>query len=263
MYADIHVNSDVFFDFYMNVLYYACGCNFYNGLRDCTFVFDKGFSYGIEQNPFNNVFVSTIYKYLICSYTDDMFSDGFIPIQFTEVFARYKVNLLFNIGGDGFYDLVNDRSYCLDDYNDYVILQELYGDTEFNIVGSSWPATEETVAEFFGSAGGLAEALGVSEINKFFYNPDNLNINITPYSTGELLPFFEDILASIVYDFIMGNDLTVYDNWEGRCDISYKPYSPDGWLYCLRNSHLEINKDNYGYKYDTEIFERFFRFLYL
>lgn len=52
------------------------------------------------------------------------------------------------------------------------------------------------------------------------------------FYSGDIAAILEYYIPLITHDFIVGEDLTQYDNWPGACDITFKPILPgdDGWM---------------------------------
>ena len=53
------------------------------------------------------------------------------------------------------------------------------------------------------------------------------------YTLGRGTWTYEDTYEDIIADFLTDGDLTVYDVWVGRCDVTYKPIltNAGGWIY--------------------------------
>ncbi len=52
------------------------------------------------------------------------------------------------------------------------------------------------------------------------------------FYSGDIHAILEYYIPLIMHDFIVGEDLTQYDNWPGACDITFKPLfsGKDGWM---------------------------------
>lgn len=87
----------------------------------------------------------------------------------------------------------------------------------------------------------------------FLYN--NIWLNISDYDIlGSVYHLYkysylilEDAMSDVISAFINGEELTVYDNWYGRCQITYRPSSGDGegWM-----SNFQYHQDGDGPVYD-------------
>lgn len=76
---------------------------------------------------------------------------------------------------------------------------------------------------------------------------------------SELFKLDNGYLDKIINDFINGNDLSIYNNYNGKCIVSYKPLlvSADGWMKTnSEGDYIEcwstyMNEEDY-YKYHYE-----------
>lgn len=52
------------------------------------------------------------------------------------------------------------------------------------------------------------------------------------FYSGDIAAILDKYVPSIMHDFIVGGDLTQYNNWPGACDITFKPIlgGDDGWM---------------------------------
>lgn len=77
----------------------------------------------------------------------------------------------------------------------------------------------------------------------FIYNPytidlsewisDDLTLENNIYYMGGIQETLDYYIPLIMHDFITEADLTQYDNWEGACEVTYKPIgNGEKWLSC-------------------------------
>lgn len=120
-------------------------------------------------------------------------------------------------------------------YNDYNLLKYgyyMYDDFACRGSGSvcAMPICydDTTLEEIIAFAGDYAsdEVIPYVYLSRQYYNGEAY------YGDGDGAEYPEDMLYQISYDFMYGNDLSVYDNIDGRCVVTLMPigYGPNGWM---------------------------------
>lgn len=256
-YVDIHFNTDLFYDMMLNILYCA-GDTDGTDFRDLTFIFDESLSSGVaDGNPKDNEIISCyLLKILKFFNKDDLNNHN--PACVSEIFARYNVNLFFYLGDGIYYDPVFDTEY--DSFNHYQCeeLKERLFNTDVQVVGTTKNGTL-VLQDFIHDTKSFLSFLYLDEANYYFYVPDD----IFPFFDGDFYflvgydsNFHESRLSSIVSDFIRGYDLTIYDNWTGRCVVTHKLInlvdpSPNGWLRDLSDWWQDLDSNNLNFDFDS------------
>lgn len=230
--VDIYFDTDLFYDFMINIIHRA-GRESGDTLDNTTFIFDKSLNYGImENNPKNHTILNTfIIKALLSLNYEDVNNNSSYTLR--DVFTRYNVNLLFYIGEGEYYDAVNGKKYDAYFYDACDELKDILSSTHTVAIGTSWSGYDEAQS-FIDNTQYVFNIFGLSDLEFYIYNPDNFYLSFcTGYHYGGTeFAYRETELSKIIYDFIMGNDLSVYDNWTGRCNVTYKLifFGPEGWM---------------------------------
>lgn len=237
--VDIHINTCLFTNFLANMLFRANyttkeeflenGCS---DLDNCTFIFDQSLSYGADQ-PGDDMSAIWIMKTYIISYIKHIYESEIIGVEngLKTVLENKGVEFLFYAENGMFYDIVRNVGV---NANDEETLRNYFDGQKVFAFGTSWYG-EVALNGFISVIQNFAISNEYSP-QFFIYNEDGYDLNIDPQfilrDGGGNLCDLENLLQPIVYDFIMGNDLTVYHNWSGLCKITYKPvtFSEDGWL---------------------------------
>ncbi len=260
--VDIHFDTDLFYDFMTNIMHRA-GKSQGKDFDELTFIFDKSLNYGIMEynNPKSHTILNTFIIKALLSLNHEDINNNNPPYLLRDVFTNYNVNLLFYIEEGKYYDAIKDVVYDMDYYEDNDELNYMLNSTHVIAIGTSWLGYDE-VQSFIDNTQELFNIYGLSNVEFYIYNPDNYPV----YSISEYHEYhtralgLEEQLSNVIYDFIMGNDLTVYNNWTGRCDVTYKliTFGPDGWMidYCdwwEGLDDIELNwETSYPYNKDEE-----------
>lgn len=235
-FADIHVNTSLFDNFMQNVIYRVQESG---RMDNRTVIFDFALSYGMDVNygdkAINNSNFTTYFlTHFILTYMDELAQASG---EAHRVFVDNGIKFLFYLGDGIFYDGVEDAVISEIEDDGYSYLSEYLSNEKVCVIGASWKGEDKleelyTILDFAYRAGGSS-----ADMEFYIYNIANYSLNfINGYlvrTEGTNLSWFESTLNNIACDFIDGNDLTVYDNWTGRCDVTYKPvtFSPNGWFY--------------------------------
>ncbi len=230
-YVDIHINTDLFINFLSNLFFRIINDG---RIDNCTFIFDMSLSAGAESSfgydmPTLWFFESFIVPYLKAIYFEELAD---VNYEFYPVLKNNRIEFLFYLGNGNFFDAVECYTFSAD-YNESTFDWYMSNENVF-AVGTSWYG-KDVLKEFINIIQNAAYNYGYNP-QFFIYNENGYELEIDSYFVlregGGNLRNFENLLPPIIYDFIMGGDLSVYDNWTGLCEVTYKPvtYGEDGWL---------------------------------
>ncbi len=198
-YVDIHINTDlqtVYHYTAITIMEETVGGEYQNW-DQTTIVIDV--SIGDSWDFFKKLIF-----YFVTTYH---FSKDFTPFSPEKVLQEMGVTVFFYRPGEGYINPYPPEGDSEVDF-EQKWQESLYG---FVIAGIHTAENEE-LWNLEGACGGKA--------------------GLFPFNYGNSL--VDQLLPAIMYDFIFGEtgDLQQYNNWLGRCDITFKPitYSPDGWL---------------------------------
>jgi hypothetical protein len=229
-YVDIHINTNLIQWFLANVLY-----EFYFYETGMT-PFDNDFSYIILDESLCNARTLEIFLSVLINVTTD-FTDQ--PINFPG-----KDHYLYSISDYQYY------CYLLYDYFNIIIVSTNYngyllwdmttfGNTGYNsfnafsynysgekvaTVGTTWLGDVDMESEFL-------EIMHDCYTNFYGRNQNYFLVQngyvspLNPYEikyTGMSRYSYTYWLHKMLDDFLYENDLTEYDNWPGRCDVTFK-----------------------------------------
>jgi len=147
-----------------------------------------------------------------------------------ELLTEYGIKIICHTGGNNYYDLLNDIEISLydRDFSDYIYNEQVFA------IGTSWQ-DEYFVNEWLYSLRTYQET-SYEFFPIYFYNENNFDLWISEdeyFRTASGTEYFmENIFPDIALAFASGDDLSVYDNWDGRCVVTHKPIyaGENGWL---------------------------------
>ena len=216
-YVDIHINTDILYLFLGNVFTDMKEESEDWRLKDVAFIFDAGLTSHPEGSSvqegwfFSNWFIP---------YIKQVYKEEFSGGEYAEdVFEDNRI--LCHVQGNIYYDAVYDTEIT---FTAESMAEQLSGYI-LCPVGLFLAECDFTWLEQMGDLQGM---LG-----------ENFPIYI--YNTGSSVPLLGNNLResgqinsipSIIEEFINGEDMSNYDNWPGRCEITHRPMtqSEDGWM---------------------------------
>lgn len=242
-FVDIHVNTALLENFMYNTINRIQSDG---RIDNRTIIFDSALSFGMGKDADTGHALSNIYfknyffRFFIYAYKKE------ITNEVNSVFVKNGIKFLFFIDDGEFYDGVEDVIIRDTENDGYTYLNEYLNNEKVCVVGASWKGEDKleelyTILDFAYRAGGSS-----ADMEFYIFNSQNYPLNFingyTLREEGNDLGWFEYTLSIIAADFICGNDLTIYDNWDGRCIVTYKPvtFSPNGWFY-----DFGWNRDSY------------------
>ncbi len=243
-YVDIHINLDIFTVFVDTILEKA---ETDGQISNTTFILDgtlvyrdllENFyfpdyindwyweaNYGIVQCWFLDYYLLP-YFYMRYAEIDEFMAKD----NLGELLTEYGIKIICHTGGNNYYDLLNDIEISLydRDFSDYIYNEQVFA------IGTSWQ-DEYFVNEWLYSLRTYQET-SYEFFPIYFYNENNFDLWISEdeyFRTASGTEYFmENIFPDIALAFASGDDLSVYDNWDGRCVVTHKPIyaGENGWL---------------------------------
>ena len=257
-YVDIHINTDILDIFIMNVFYRMVQAN--DGemkLENCTFFLDANFSQNIQQGYKNSWF---FYAYFI-PYFRSVYRTEITQNDWSsqELFNGKNIKILCHLGNDIFTGHLEENAFYDPVNNTYVA--STFTELEPYIENQQICAIGRTMGDQAYSHAWLQLMIGLRDSLEFdlpIYMYEDVTYYFTEYEEPDVYTVRHDTgYYSILEDFVTDQDLTGYDNWEGRCDITHKgiSFGPDGWLVSLAGEEdffvlgwqLYMNEDDYEY----------------
>lgn len=215
-YVDIHINVSQFEPFYMSMIVKIEEET--NG-RDATLIFDEN---------------SKLYD-IVIDYYQRKYRNDYFPIKEQyDSFEEYLCDscnfqiIRYNNIDESFIDY--DRSICYN-VSDFIRNNVVYAIGMMN--------NESYFSNWIEKINDANTQMNYAKWSVFVYN--RLNVNISNYNILGTLYYSREYkyerynveMNCVIYDFIYGEDLTIYDNRQGRCQITYRPFSGSGedWLH--------------------------------
>lgn len=223
-YVDIHINVDVFFALVSNMFLQACQtCGGDMQLRDLSFILDKSLTENIEYMDyqkswfFNNYFDA----YFKSVYESELLSGG---VSRAQLLQSYGIQTLCHTPDD----TSADRFYALE--------ATAFTDLNTFLSDNSNPVFSMG-ATYLGQTYSLdwirLMTAGRTAASRDFpiYIHNDANYAFGEYSAPDVYPLTQPDLFDVMADFLADEDMTVYNNVEGRCIVTYCPLcANNGWL---------------------------------
>ncbi len=206
-YVDIHINTDIYDTFLLNVVH-----KIYRHYGD-SFQWDNlTLILNINMEQF---LTDKIYPLLLKAYQKLFAND------IEDILDEHDIKILIYDENRNFVDLngkiLDPESEELLEYflNDHIFaIGANFGENEYD---KAWQNAIAEIKETYG-------------LNFAFFQYEN---DVREDSTiPTYLCHGANDISSIIVDFLCDYDLTQYDNWEGRCDITHKTviYGVNGWM---------------------------------
>ena len=245
-YVDIHVNLDIFYVFIDTIFKMYEDDKSMDSvtiLLDGSFLWNElsyyGFPWYIEGWEYranaNDYYAGDTFDYHILRYFRYYMQEAggynslldFMEDNNIKIFCYEK-----NDYDDYYMNLLTGEIYCTDGWDSYEFYEAAANEFVFAI-GTSFRG-EDYLDEWLNS---LVEYMEMTEWDfpVYFYNGSDLTIDNAPSEFYEIhgTNYFEfNILPDIIRAFACDSDMSVYDNWAGRCFVTHKPiYAGEGgWL---------------------------------
>lgn len=261
-YVDIHINVDVFNPFYMSMI---ADIEDQTGGENFTIIFgtdDLTINEDGELNNWKSSLLDLFLKYYASKYdchsaflnqTGDKIIHRYLDFVLYYLYEVYGINV---IRYNPLLDVYIDRSgytsqYCYELELTYDIYAVAIAYDEDNI--SEWlDDLMETKSQITGST------FTTYILNIACFDLDSITTssisNLSPLYTAYYYKYsvYGTYMEAVLHDFIYEFDLSVYDNWFGRCEVTYKPfpYGEGSWMRAF-----VYGEDGYPYSFgDISIF---------
>lgn len=228
-FVDIHINIDMLTQFLINIFYRLQEHFNVPQVENVSFFIDKGFSDQIVEKGYcgSEFFYHYLIPFIRFAHMNDLPSG----ITNKDLMLNHNIKIVCDLGENGYFDAVNGVSINVTDiddlYLDYLRNEKVYeiGNTECGRDYSySW----------YQKANEIKSDAAEGEVEIYVYNSAGYDFY---YEFGEALTAGAGtgLIPTIIDDFLRDYDLTVYDNWEGKCEITYKDVTvgSGGWMFGL------------------------------
>lgn len=228
-YVDIHINTDHFTAFMANLLYKVELFCDSPQISNVTFLLDAVLSEGIEDGYKSSWFFKEYLITFIRSVYREEISPG--PKTNQQVLLDHNIKIVSHLGGDKYFDAVNGIEY--DSSSDDSSFQELVYNDKIYAIGSTvngysyaynWYERAKDIKRRIGIEDDYFEMYVYNEAGYRFYDD---KVQMGGVGSGRI--------PTIIDDFINDRDLTKYDNWTGRCIVTFKDgnFGSGGWMIDL------------------------------
>lgn len=229
-YVDVHINTDLFFIFMTNVFNRITNSCFNNVLNNYTIILDAN----ISQNMFPNPNASVFFKGYLLAYLRSVYEEEirYADMEDFEVMTDNNIYIIYPASGGQYFVLPEGETTYLDsdDFIDrYVICNNVCAIGEI----IDYTYTETWLQELTELRSHLDFNFPIylynhlEEEEEAQYDMSYLDSLSNVFIAGPITDF-----SHIIEDFLQDQDLTVYDNWSGRCIVTHKTltFGLSGWL---------------------------------
>lgn len=225
-YVDIHVNTDIFDIFTMSIfdqIYTDLEQNWYNG--NFTLLLDANLGCPNASYTIVPFFNNYLIPFIRNAYKADILNDPYLSSS--DLLVNYGIQILSHVSGDSFYDFASGQTL---DYSEIEPNEHIYS------IGRAVECTRAYAQEWI-DLNEEIQGYFPLEFPVYIYNASGYYLSEYSEENVYLSGSNTDILPVIV-DFLEDDDLTVYNNWSGRCVITHKAVdmSEDGWMRCMYDS---------------------------
>ncbi len=262
-YVDIHINLDWFSPFYMSMI---ADIEDQTGGNNFTIIFEAD---DLTRNDGKDLinYESTLLDLLLDYYNRkyDCFTafknqtgkriDVYLDFILDYLKESYGINI---IRYNPLLDVYIAPDYVGFDDNGYNQTTEYYCselELSSDIYAAAIAYDEDNISEWLDDLIYTENQITYSTFSTYIYNAACLDLeNIITGNISDLSPMYTaygyqysvygSSMENVLHDFIYENDLSGYDNWFGRCDITYKPY-PYGDGSWMRNFVYGEDENSY------------------
>ena len=218
--ADIHVNLDIFYVFIDTI---------FELYEDDTGMYINGWE---DRSIANEFYAGDTFDYHILRYFRYYMQEAGGYNSLLDFMNYMQIKIFCYAGNDTYMNLLTGEIYCTDGWDSYEFYEAAANEFVFAI-GTSFKG-KDYLDEWLNS---LVEYMEMTEWDfpVYFYNGSDLTIDNAPSEFYEIhgTNYFEfNILPDIIRALACDADMSVYDNWAGRCFVTHKPiYAGEGgWL---------------------------------
>lgn len=217
-YVDIHINTDILSYFMASIVMIIVA----EGNTGYTIILDNNIVYSFEY------YFLPYYKKLVGDLSD-------YPDEETDIYfylAKYfDIQILVMEDSGNFTDRTNGYiPVSATSLFDAILYDRIYP------IGATWDISNFNT--WINIIDNMFQEFGIDSTPVYVYNDNGTILGgyegiKTIRRAGSVFYYvYFTLLDEMIYDFIMGNDLSVYDNWPGKCIVTYKPlsYGSGGWM---------------------------------
>lgn len=221
-YADIHINTDLLTTFTYSLVQISCTQHdFAEGVMILDGTMSQDWFFRKFLLPYI-VFIYSEYGITLQNIPPITEYDDYDDIYVVESIL-YELDLTVYFYENGGYTDIYGNTVNTD-----TVENKVYDSGYLCIVGGTESISDETLWSLYSNKGDNAEF--------FVFNLWGVTVEDIPSDIkycGLSDEEMDDYLSAIMCDFILNDvsSLQKYDNWDGRCDVTFKPLFPgDGWL---------------------------------
>ena len=234
-YVDLHIDTDAYYTFITSALYRS---SYYYDAEPI-----GGFNMYLNQSvakcisPHFSITDSYFYTSILAPYLEYTYATELttapngVPDLLNYGYSDYFINLRLFYQDNDFYNLYND-DFGYDTKNVFDID---FIDNNISFIVSSF-GTQTATSNYINHLLYLRDYHG-SSFPIYFYNEHGYQIEDQGYQDDDVFMMYgpyvtTPTLQAIMLDFIDAEDVTVYDNWSGRCELTHKMSvgNGEGWL---------------------------------
>lgn len=229
-YVDVHINTGMFDIFMLNVFYqYHCDNGYEMPLQNCTFILDQSLSSDIigSLSGYVNWFINRWFiPYLNKYYAEEMQTYN---RTYYDICLLHDIKIIYDFGDGHFVNIFTNEQFWTSSSYDKIVFYEYIDNDHIYSIGTTW--ISETYTAWWMET--MCEARSYLNRNFPIYICDSIYCDTSlfdypnVYTTNQLLDYY-----LVIEGFLLDNDLTIYNNWVGKCVITHKPLAPNpsGWL---------------------------------
>lgn len=225
-YVDIHINTDIFSSFMIQI-FESIIDNGSERFGNVTFILDESFGglSGISENAF---FINWIKRYIEFNNPEYLY---ILDSNWQWICEDLGIKIFIYSNGsyrDAFYPQV----VLPDPDTNYEYFMQYIINPYICAIGTSWRGSQ-ALSEFVEAIDDLGESMQCDDLMLYVYNQSSFPLpdlsNCTLHKAGAYADYYD-----IIVDFLNDENLSDYDNWDGKCDITHKAmlFGEDGWITC-------------------------------
>ena len=221
--ANAHINMDLSELFFANVFWnFVEDNNYSTQVENVTFVFDHSLSgdIGMADSWYHENWFFDIYfiPFIRNAYMEEIIEND---EGSRTLFENHGIKIYCHRGGDAYYDLVSDEEITENDLVEKGQNEHVY------FVGTTFEGMEYAEG-WVDDAAAVRESMQAAGARIYLYSDEYFFTSLPNFYTAGIATDIYPVLE----DFISGADMSVYDNFGGRCVVTHKPVAsgPNGWM---------------------------------
>lgn len=243
-FVDIHINLDIFTIFMDTIL---ADTEIDEWMENTTFILDNSlvgehilqyifpdfidnwyYRAANNERTGNLDFYLLSYFYMLYESTDAVLAQT----KLSQLLTYNGIKIFCHLQGDDYLNLLNGQQTTI--YDNDGFFNEIENE-KILAIGTSWKGmayVQDWLCSLINFQDSTAVYFPIYFFNSQDYVLNGLSAQIFFEAHGTA--YFEtNILPGIIADFADDVDLSIYDNWDGRCVVTHKPIyaSAEGWLH--------------------------------